>query len=38
MRLNLLREHFREHNLLGEIFRPDNNDVPAALAASASGK
>ena len=35
MRLNLLREQFREHNLLGEIFRPDNNGFPAALAASA---
>src|ERR1700687_639918 len=35
MRLNPLRKQFREKNLLGEIFRPDNNCLPAAFAASA---
>src|SRR4029077_6468577 len=35
MRLNPLREQFREHDLLGEIFRTDNNCFPTAFAASA---
>ena len=35
MRLNLLSKQFRKHNLLGEIFRPDNYLLPAAFAATA---
>jgi hypothetical protein len=35
MGLNLLREQFREYNLLGEILGPDDNSFRPAFAAPA---
>ena len=38
MRLDLLRKQLREHDLLGEILRADDNRFPAPRVASGGGQ